>query len=383
MLHDKEEKLELVDDISTLFDESEGLEDLEVKSVEDFDYALEKLSYMDGLNDIWITPNQPTMVRINGEITRLSNIKDIKEEVMKEWITKVAGTDWNYNTDASHYVMNEDKTRVTRYRVNIYKQKGVYRICLRLINNEIPDSQKLGLPKRVIQVATTTKDGLIFFTGVTGSGKSTSIASLLDLRGRLRREHILTLEDPIETEFTDQVSFYSQREKGRDFTDFPTALTHALREAPNTILIGEIRDVETADIALHASETGHLVLATLHTRRAAQAVSRFSLMFPPEQQGEIYKLLADLLKVVVCQKLIPAASGGRCALLEVMDNVEGSSIRSLLAQGKISAVANSMNHSGDTESFSFEKHLELLYREKKITMQVYKEQLDLLEVKSN
>lgn len=371
-----------IDDNSSIFSESEEIKFTNVTSIEEMEEFLFNIAFTDGLNDIWISANESVMVRINGEIKRFYQVEPISEEVVNGWIKKVCGDSWKLNVDASYQVVSKDKKTIVRYRVNVYTQRGAYRICMRLINNSIPDAQKLGLPKRVIQVATTVKDGLIFFTGVTGSGKSTSISSLLDLRGKLRREHILTLEDPIETEFSDSTSFYSQREKGRDFTDFPTALTHALREAPNTILIGEIRDAETAEIALHAAETGHLVLATLHTRRAAQAVSRFGLMFSEERQAEIYKMLSDLLRVVVCQRLIPASGGGRVALLEVMDNQEGSSIRSLLSQGKIMAVTNSIRTGGDTESFSFERHLEALYKQQKITLSIYNEQKELLAVKS-
>ena len=364
-----------------LFD-GESQQPKELHSIADFDIMLELLSYKEGLNDVFFTGNESTKARMHGEIRTLDDLPFIPEKLLHEWITHACGEKWAKNVDASYQVMNPEGTRKTRYRVNVYTVLGKLRVCMRLINNSIPDSKKLGLPSRVIQVATTVKDGLVFFTGVTGSGKSTSIASLLDLRGRMRCEHILTLEDPIETEFTDSSSFFSQREKGRDFTTFPEALTHALRESPNSMLIGEIRDGETAEIALHAAETGHLVMATLHTKRAAHAVSRYALMFPPEQQDEVYKLLADLLRVVVCQKLIPAVGGGRVALLELMDNPEGSSIRSLMAQGKIAAVVNSMSNSGDTESFSFEQHLELLYKSNKIAINVYNEQKNLLQSKS-
>jgi twitching motility protein PilT len=362
-----------------IFDGHEDQPLMAIETVADLNILFEKLSYREGVNDLWITAGDIIKARIHGEIRMLTDLPVVPEKVLNPWIDSVCGTAWKFNVDSSYQVMNQDASRKTRYRINVYTERGKLRVCARLINNVIPDAQALGMPKRVIESATTVKDGLIFFTGVTGSGKSTSIAALLDLRSRLKSEHILTLEDPIETEFVDSSSFFSQREKGRDFVDFPNGLSNALRESPNTMLIGEIRDGETAEIALHAAETGHLVFATLHTKRAAHAVARYALMFPPEQQDEVYKLLADLLRVVVCQKLIPAVGGGRVALLELMDNPEGSSIRSLLAQGKIAAVTNSMSNSGDTQSFTFEQHLELLYKQNKIAINVYNEMKNILK----
>jgi twitching motility protein PilT len=204
-----------------------------------------------------------------------------------------------------------------RFRVNIFAQRGCYSIVLRKLNAQIPSIADLNLPE-VILSAAKEKTGLVLVTGATGSGKSTTLAALLEEINRTFAIHIVTLEDPIEFIYTQKMATINQRELGTDFDAFPTGLRAALRQAPKVILVGEMRDRATVEIALSAGETGHLVFSTLHTIDAGQTVNRILGMFEPEEQEQIRYRLADSLRWVVSQRLAPKISGGRFPLVEVM-----------------------------------------------------------------
>jgi len=218
-----------------------------------------------------------------------------------------------------------------RFRVNVFKAGGHLGIVLRLLPSEVPSFESLGLPP-VLQQATASPNGLVLVTGATGSGKSTTLAALIDQVNRTRAVHIVTLEDPIEFRHVHRCATINQRELGRDFTTFAAGLRAALRQAPKIILVGEIRDRETVEIALKAAETGHLVLSTMHTIDAGQTINRIVGMFDAAEQRVVRTRLADVLRLVVGQRLLPRQGGGRVAVLEVLGN--SLPVRELIVQGE-------------------------------------------------
>jgi twitching motility protein PilT len=206
-----------------------------------------------------------------------------------------------------------------RFRVNVFSQRGTVSIVMRQLSMEVPDATKLGLPA-IFKEMSEQKFGLVLVTGATGSGKSTSLAALIDMINRQFPVHILTLEDPVEYVHPHKMGTVNQREMGIDFDAFGSGLRAALRQAPKVILVGEIRDHETIDIALQAAETGHLVLGTLHTADTGQTINRIVGMFEPSEEHLVRQRLAETLKFVVSQRLMPRVGGGRVAALEILRN---------------------------------------------------------------
>jgi twitching motility protein PilT len=209
-----------------------------------------------------------------------------------------------------------------RFRINIFSQRGNYSIVCRKLNTEIPALEGLQFPE-IIRLIPREKTGLVLVTGATGSGKSTTLAAVLNEINHTKPVHIITLEDPVEFVHPHFTATFNQRELGSDFDNFANGLRAALRQAPKVILVGEMRDQETVKIALSAAETGHLVLSTLHTVDAGQTINRVLGMFEPEEQEQVRARLADTLRWVISQRLVPRISGGRYALLEIM----GSNLR--------------------------------------------------------
>ncbi len=229
-------------------------------------------------------------------------------------------------------------TNVGRYRVNVFKQRGSYALVIRIINTSIPKPEMLGIPQSVIEL-TKKKKGLILVTGPTGSGKSTTLASILDLINSNNSNHIITLEDPIEYLHKHKKSIVNQREIGTDSLSFANALRVVLREDPDVILVGEMRDFETIEIAVTAAETGHLVFSTLHTIGAVSTIDRIIDVFPPHQQQQIRVQYGSVLEGVISQQLIPTVGGeGRVAAFEVM--LPNPAIRSLIREGKNHQIAS-------------------------------------------
>jgi twitching motility protein PilT len=211
---------------------------------------------------------------------------------------------------------------VARFRVNIYRQNGHHGIVMRKLQSAVPTLESLELPP-IFQQMVQEKFGIIFFTGSTGSGKTTTLAALLNEINETKEVHVVTLEDPIEFVHPHRKAVFSQRELGKDFSDFATGLRAALRQAPKVILLGEIRDRETMEIALSASETGHLVLSTLHTINAGQSINRILGFFTSDEEKQVRERLADTLRYIVSQRLVNKSDGGRLLVTEIM----GSSLR--------------------------------------------------------
>lgn len=257
---------------------------------------------------------------------------------------------------------------VGRYRVNAFRDRGSLAAAIRLINNEIPKPEDLGLPPSLVE-ASKKKRGLILITGPTGSGKSTTLASIIDGLNEENEGHIITLEDPIEYLHTHKKSVVNQREVGGDTLSYANALRAALREDPDVILVGEMRDLETISTAITAAETGHLVLSTLHTIGAAATIDRAIDVFPPYQQQQIRTQLAMVLECVVSQQLIPRSSGhGRVAAFEVMHNTVA--IKNLIRENKTFQIPGTMQTNRKIGMITMDDSLMELYKAGQISAEM-------------
>ena len=254
-----------------------------------------------------------------------------------------------------------------RCRVNLFRQQGVYSAAIRLLNDHIPRLDELGLPE-VVQEFCTCNQGLVLITGETGSGKSTTLAALLDQINHTQHSHILTLEDPVEYIYTPDQCLINQREVGRDTMSFAAGLRAALREDPDVILVGEMRDLDTIQTALTAAETGHLVFGTVHTNSAADSIDRIVDVFPAERQQQIRLQLSMTLKAVLSQQLLPRAQGGgRVLACEVMKTDDA--IRNLIREGKTPQIQNAIQTSGAIGNILMDRSLQNLYRSGAISRQ--------------
>ena len=250
-----------------------------------------------------------------------------------------------------------------RFRINLYHGSNGYNAAVRVIPKEIPTFRDLGLPETIREFA-DLKSGLVLITGVTGSGKSTTLAAILNEINQTRAVHILTLEDPVEFKFPSVRSLVHQREIGTDTKDFASGLRAALREDPDVLGVGELRDLETISIAVTAAETGHLVFATLHTRSAAETVNRMVDVFPEQQQRQIRVQLAGSLQAVVSQQLLPDRQGGRTPAFEVM--IVTSALRNLIREGKTQQIESYIQTGAQYGMQTMEAAVEKLKREGKI-----------------
>ena len=285
-----------------------------------------------GASDVHITVASPAIMRVNGKLIRMSEEKLFPEDthrIVSQMITAEqlktfehkGELDFSYSTPG-----------LGRFRVNIYKQRNSYCMALRVVALRIPSMEELGLPE-ILKELSMKQRGLILVTGPTGSGKSTTLAAMVDHMNHQRNEHIMTIEDPIEYLHRHGKSVINQREIGSDSLNFANALRAALRQDPDIIQVGEMRDLETISTAITAAETGHLVLSTLHTIGAAKTVDRIIDVFPPHQQQQIRVQLAGVIEAVVSQQILPKADGtGRVAAFEIM--IANSAIRNLIREGK-------------------------------------------------
>jgi twitching motility protein PilT len=272
-----------------------------------------------GASDLHLKPNAPPILRVHGRLVPQPDLGMITVQDMEAVARKVlperayVQLKEGREVDAGYAVKE-----FGRFRVNLFLSLGVIRAVLRAIPSKKPRFEELGLPP-VLEKLAMERRGMILVTGITGSGKSTTLAAMIDYINRNRNDHIVTIEDPIEFTHEDVNCVVSQREIGHDTPNFAVALRAALREDPDVILVGEMRDAETMSVALHAAETGHLVLSTLHTLNAAETVNRIISTFPPHQEQQIRDQLAAVLQGVVSQRLIPKVGGdGRVPAVEVM-----------------------------------------------------------------
>lgn len=317
----------------------------------------------EGASDIHLIFGLPPKYRVNGQLKSM-NQEILTDEICQDMGEQLAGDSYGalYEEGELDLAATIEGTRI---RINLFRQQGHTSATLRLLSDKIPVLEKLGLPPAVTGL-TELERGIIIVTGETGSGKSTTLAAMIDRINHSRAEHIITLEDPIEYIYKPDQCIFNQREIGRDTMSYANGLRAALREDPDIILIGEMRDLETIETALTAAETGHLVLATLHTGSAADSIDRIVDVFPEGRQRQIRMQLSMTLKAVLSQQLLPAKGGvNRVAACELM--IVNSSIQNLIREGKTPQIASAVATSAKDGGISMDNAILKLYRDGRIT----------------
>ncbi|GGN67221.1 twitching motility protein PilT [Actinoplanes lobatus] len=313
-------------------------------------------------SDLHLTVGSPPMMRVNGSLLPVpgyGRLNTADTELLAR--AAVTGEQWETFLREQELDFAYSIVGVSRFRGNLYRQRASYGAVFRAIPHKIKPLDELGMPESVARFAHLPR-GLVLVTGPTGSGKTTTLASLLDLANRSRADHIITIEDPIEFLHPHKRCVVNQREVGADTGTFASALKHALRQDPDIILVGELRDLETTATALTAAETGHLVMATLHTQSATQTIDRVIDIFPPHQQLQIRAQLAASLQGVITQALAPTADGkGRQVICEILTCTPA--IRSLIREGKTHQIPSFMQAGGSEGMLGFDQHLAEKVRE--------------------
>jgi len=325
------------------------------------DYAISK-----NASDVHIMVGVPVTLRVDGKLFSIPEVEAVSEAKAKELIAGIVSADSLNVLEQKKEIDFSFGYQNMRFRVNIYYQKGSIAGSLRLIPSQIRNFQELGLPP-ILEKFTSQSQGFVVIAGPTGSGKSTTLAALIDKINEERRSHIITIEDPIEYVFEHKKGIVSQREIGQDTNTFARGLRSALREDPDVVLVGEMRDLETIDAALTMAEPGHLVFTTLHTNSAAQTTDRIVGVFPPHQQQQVKSQLANVLLGVVSQRLIPRVNGGRVMAAEIM--VSNSAIKSLIREGKVHQIPNIIQTSASEGMISLDKVLSELVSRGEISME--------------
>ncbi len=320
-------------------------------------------------SDLHLTAGAPPTVRVRGRLQAVEGYPTLTPTDAREIVYSILSNDQrqrlenNWQLDFAYQVPGR-----ARFRVNAYFQRSALGAAFRLIPFDISPLESLNLPPAVAEFANRPR-GLVLVTGPTGSGKSTTLASLIDVINETREEHIMTIEDPIEFLHRHKKCLVNQRELGTDATTFAEALKAALRQDPDVILVGEMRDVETISTAVTAAETGHLVFATLHTQDTPQTVERIIDVFPAEQQGQIRMQLAVGLQGIVTQQLLPTADGsGRCVAAEVL--VPTPAVRNLIREGKTHQIYSALQTGGAQGMQTMDASLAGLVRAGRITRQL-------------
>lgn len=286
----------------------------------------------EGASDLHLTAAAPPVLRINQALKSLSEYGTMDINRLRDAVETVLNEPQRERFERQGDVdLSFGLAGVGRFRVSVFKQRGSPALCFRVIKSQILTFEELGLPSILADLC-RLRDGLVLITGPTGSGKSTTLASMVDFINRERSAVIITVEDPIEYLHRHNRSIVNQREIGSDTVSFAASLRAALREDPDVIMVGEMRDTETMETALRAAETGHLVLSTLHTRGAASTIDRIIDSFPPHQQQQVRVQLAGVLQAVVWQQLLPRIGGGLVVACEVM--VATPAIRNLIREGR-------------------------------------------------
>ncbi|MGE0880055.1 MAG: type IV pilus twitching motility protein PilT [Acidimicrobiia bacterium] len=319
-------------------------------------------------SDLHLTAGSVPMARVNGALQPIGGVPKLTPSTLEELLwSSLTARDRTRFVDDGELDTSYSLPGLSRFRVNVYQQRNSLGAVMRVIPHIVPDIDKLGMPDSVRKLAELAR-GLVLVTGPTGSGKSTTLASLIDYVNRTQPYNIVTVEDPIEFLHEHKRSIVNQREVGTDTESFSTALRQVLRQDPNVILIGEMRDLETISIALRAAETGHLVFGTLHTQGAAQTVNRVIDVFPPEQQGQIRTMLASTLQGVVSQQLVPTLDGrGRCAAVEVL--LATSAVRNMVRENKVHQILATMQSGRGQGMITMDSSLASLVRTGKISVE--------------
>ena len=322
-----------------------------------------------GASDLHLTVGTPPAVRVRGELERLEGMPPLTREDTQQLLYRVLNTEQQKQLEIKRQIdTSHSVPGLARFRVNVYFQRESLGAAFRVIPEELKTLEELGLPTALADLAMQPR-GLVLVTGPTGSGKSTTLAGMIDEVNRHRADHILTIEDPIEFVHRHKRCIVNQREIGVDATSFAEGLRAALRQDPDVILVGEMRDLETIGTALTAAETGHLVLGTLHTQSASGTIDRIIDVFPAEQQEQVRIMLAGSLQGVITQALLKTADGqGRTAALEIL--LPDDAVRNLVRQGKVEQIYSIMQTSTSRGMVTMEQSLAQLVLRKVITREV-------------
>ena len=322
-----------------------------------------------GASDVHITVGLPPKMRLNGKLVAMdkyekmtpADTSQIADEVMNE-------KQREHLEENGQHDMSFSIPGVGRYRLNVFRQRGSIAMVFRVVATQIPSADSLGIPDTVIDLY-NRKRGLVLVTGPTGSGKSTTLASIIDMINNNREAHVITLEDPIEFTYQHRMSIVNQREIGTDSNSYANALRAALREDPDVILVGEMRDLETISTAITAAETGHLVLSTVHTIGASNTVDRLIDVFPPHQQQQIRIQLASVIEAIISQQLIPSNDGvTRYAAFEVLH--VNSAVRNLIREGKSHQLITIMQTNRKMGMITMDDAIIQMYKDQKISREM-------------
>jgi len=318
-------------------------------------------------SDLHIIPGIPPHIRIEGVLSPIPHEANLTPEVIETMITEILNSEQierlNVNKELDFSLSFDNKAR---FRVNAYTQKGKYAVAFRQIPILVPELENLSLPN-ILHQFTGLRQGFILVTGPTGHGKSTTLAAMLNEINKNRSEHIVTIEDPIEFVFKPEKSIISQREMGTDTHSWQVALRSALREDPDVVLVGEMRDYDTISSAITVAETGHLVFSTLHTNSAAQTIDRIVDVFPDEQQDQIRLQLSNVIEAVFSMRLIPSTSGKRVVAYEVM--LGTSAIKHSIREGKTHQIDNIIQTSTEIGMKTLEMSLAELVNNGTVTLE--------------
>ncbi len=314
-------------------------------------------------SDVYLSANAPALIKINGECIPINN-QVLPPDAPRNLLSEIVPAERIEELEETGELnMGVPLSGVGRFRISAMRQRGSYAVVVRFISQQVPDFESLNLPP-VLTELILEKRGLILVVGATGSGKSTTLASMIDTRNAAMPGHILTIEDPVEYQFRNKKSIVNQREIGSDTQSLQTALKNALRQAPDVILIGEIRDRETMSSAIAYAQSGHLCLATLHGNNSYQALNRILSFYPAEVRPTMLGDLASSLKAIVSQRLVRTVEGARVPAVEVMLNTK--LVADLVEKGDFSGVKDAMEKSMAEGSQTFEEALARLIMEKKI-----------------
>ncbi|HEX4680743.1 MAG TPA: PilT/PilU family type 4a pilus ATPase [Gaiellaceae bacterium] len=310
-----------------------------------------------GASDIHLKLDRPPMLRRDGAVAPLEGVDPLTEADLDAYlrtVTAIAPQRYDLYHESGDLDIAYTADELPRFRVNAFRQRGATSFALRVIPKKVPRFEDLGLPEGIRALAEEHR-GLVLVTGATGSGKTTTLAAMIDYINRSRQSHIVTIEDPIEILHPDHQSIVNQREVGLDTENFGQALRRALRQDPDTILIGELRDAETAQTALQAAESGHLVFSTLHTVDAAETIGRMIEFFPEGKQVQIRSIMAGVLRGVVSQRLLPRVGGGRVAAVEIM--ITNARIADLIRENKPEEITDAIAEGEFFKMQTFQKAL--------------------------